>query len=588
MMYKIDLSKIKPRKTSKPDNISSIATPVICNPCVWDRFDKIYCIHYLPYTERFECIKSELNRIGILNLPQFEFYYTINNPYYEEILKSDKVENGVVNRTNIKYTIDSLNCLIKCKELGYRNVLIIEDDLKFIEDVSVIEQHIKSIPSDYDFVNMDTMIYSLCKHNDVVYDTYNMLQNMRNANQKFWKFNILPIGLWLFQTSFIALSGRMIEHIIDSNIQKLKPFDWYCVNQNTNNENFNRYISTTRLGKQLDYSKAQDCVKKSIEYIVPNTTYQHRNKINTYVNFYAPYERLVFYSVYSMIRNNVQKIIILTSNLEYKYVLEKVSKFKTVFSITKDIIDVEIVDNVYDFYGMSWNDRIFDYTALYRLFIPLLPSFKTADYSMYIDVDTYINSQFNQDECVESISDPNFILAARKSIEDYDMIPRDRITIEDYCKYIRELDEKVYGRCSRIKDSNIINSGVLLFNNNRIDIQNYRDNLFFVLQKNKQIIDSNPKSYWFKYPDQDILNIMFNDIYTLDKRYNWKQWWYKEMVLEDNIDKLNLIILEDICNAQGISIMHFQGNQKGKIKPALNKVIDSDTGFTSGWKEISG
>ena len=65
----IDLSKIKPRKPSKPDNISSIATPVICNPCVRDRFDKIYCIHYLPYTERFECIKSELNRIGILNLP---------------------------------------------------------------------------------------------------------------------------------------------------------------------------------------------------------------------------------------------------------------------------------------------------------------------------------------------------------------------------------------------------------------------------------------------------------------------------------------------------------------------------------------
>ena len=81
---------------------------------------------------------------------------------------------------------------------------------------------------------------------------------------------------------------------------------------------------------------------------------------------------------------------------------------------------------------------------------------------------------------------------------------------------------------------------------------------------------------------------MFNDIYTLDKRYNWKQWWYKEMVLEDNIDKLNLISLEDICNAQGISIMHFQGNQKGKIKPALNKVIDSDTGFTSGWKVIFG
>lgn len=35
----------------------------------WNRFDRIVCVHYLPYRERFENIKKELKRVGILNLP---------------------------------------------------------------------------------------------------------------------------------------------------------------------------------------------------------------------------------------------------------------------------------------------------------------------------------------------------------------------------------------------------------------------------------------------------------------------------------------------------------------------------------------
>lgn len=63
----IDLTKLKPSS-------SIIANKQTCSNIgniseIWDRFDKIVCIHYLPYTERFENIKSELKRVGILDLP---------------------------------------------------------------------------------------------------------------------------------------------------------------------------------------------------------------------------------------------------------------------------------------------------------------------------------------------------------------------------------------------------------------------------------------------------------------------------------------------------------------------------------------
>lgn len=40
-----------------------------CAGVNWSIFDKIVCIHYLPYKERLEPIKAELKRVGILDLP---------------------------------------------------------------------------------------------------------------------------------------------------------------------------------------------------------------------------------------------------------------------------------------------------------------------------------------------------------------------------------------------------------------------------------------------------------------------------------------------------------------------------------------
>ena len=41
---------------------------------IWDVFDKIVCIHFLPYkNDRLKNIASELKRIGILNSGKFDW-----------------------------------------------------------------------------------------------------------------------------------------------------------------------------------------------------------------------------------------------------------------------------------------------------------------------------------------------------------------------------------------------------------------------------------------------------------------------------------------------------------------------------------
>lgn len=124
----------------------------------WNRFDKIVCVHYLPYKERFENIKRELKRVGILDLPQFEWYYTVDTDFYNYVLDGipdDSINRDRVTPTNIKYTIDSYNLLRKLQFQHYNSVLIIEDDVAFHKDIGFIKEVVESTPKDFDVMNYD-------------------------------------------------------------------------------------------------------------------------------------------------------------------------------------------------------------------------------------------------------------------------------------------------------------------------------------------------------------------------------------------------------------------------------------------------
>jgi len=50
----------------------------------WNIFDKIYCTHYLPYTDRYKKCLNEFNRVNLFN-HNFSWNYTVDNIFYDNL-----------------------------------------------------------------------------------------------------------------------------------------------------------------------------------------------------------------------------------------------------------------------------------------------------------------------------------------------------------------------------------------------------------------------------------------------------------------------------------------------------------------------
>ena len=162
---------------------------------LWDeKFDHIYLQHYPVYTERFDYIINELNRVGIYNCKNFSIYYSIPNQaeeiiynYYKDnnLLASDNININMFRQGYTHYRI-----LNEAKMFNYERILIIHDDIRFLKDLELIYKIISGIPDEYDiclfdYINclldtiddsIDTPINKYCtKVNDSYYDGIQLL-----------------------------------------------------------------------------------------------------------------------------------------------------------------------------------------------------------------------------------------------------------------------------------------------------------------------------------------------------------------------------------------------------------------------------
>lgn len=243
----------------------------------WSIFDKIYCVHYLPYSERVNQITCQLSRLGILSNKNFSFFNTVPNKYYNSILsqfgdkinvsydkKCDsaainlnteyKVDISLVNTTNINYTINSYNLLMDAYYNNYNNILIIEDDCQFLNNMSYIKSCIDNYPDNYDIVNFEPWKY-------------------QDNNTKVYSYSVVPINNYfnsiqgnfiLFDTGMISFSRRGIEHILNNQDIILRPFDGYTHTRIylSNNDHLNTNVkfaySVKKLCIQADYAVKQE------------------------------------------------------------------------------------------------------------------------------------------------------------------------------------------------------------------------------------------------------------------------------------------------------------------------------------------
>ena len=172
-------------------------------------FDHIYCIHYKPHVERFEELNNELKRVGILDSKIFEYFYT------------EKDDNEYKNQA-YKVTINHKKCLEDAYKKMYANILILENDIRFLKDIDYIEKILEQKPSDADLILYDYIFGYELKEIDRLID----LKNNIGKEDYYINFDKLPR---IFSAACYMCSRRMQKHLIDNyNIWKPTPDYFTC------------------------------------------------------------------------------------------------------------------------------------------------------------------------------------------------------------------------------------------------------------------------------------------------------------------------------------------------------------------------
>lgn len=174
-------------------------------------FDHIYCIHYLPYKERYRKCVDELTRVGIRESGIFSWKLTWDSPLFDKLYQ---VCNFAPSVGCMKIGFAHYMCIKEAYELGFNHVLILENDNIFLKDVNKIEKILNDLPDDYDICLLDKIPAVSAKYEDAVKNATN--ESFIDIDKKFYVL-----------ANCYALSRKGMEHVIKSQEKTLAISDTY-------------------------------------------------------------------------------------------------------------------------------------------------------------------------------------------------------------------------------------------------------------------------------------------------------------------------------------------------------------------------
>ena len=151
-------------------------------------FDKIYVISLITNKDRQKFIKTQLDELGL----DFEFIYGID--YYKfRSVEWPNVYPGDSGNTNgmagsFGCAIGHYAAVMQAYHLGYKNVLILEDDVCLRTDKDLLSDVLNNIPSDADFVTFDPRFGEIDEQNamiDIINGSKGRYAKIDNVNGMF-------------------------------------------------------------------------------------------------------------------------------------------------------------------------------------------------------------------------------------------------------------------------------------------------------------------------------------------------------------------------------------------------------------------
>jgi len=200
---------------------------------LFDRFDKVYLVNLDRRPDRLENFKKQVEKYNLGNYERISAVdgLTINLFDFGNKLKSGEL--GLV-LTNLQIIKDA-----KLKK--YKNILILEDDCEFLDEVEKIEDYFKVLPSDWD------MLYMGGNHN-----THMGIKGPVVVNEKVIKLHST------YSTHFIGIKDTLFDHIEIILSKHQDPLDVSYVKLQ---KIFNVYSFYPAIAKQIvDFSDIQNSV----------------------------------------------------------------------------------------------------------------------------------------------------------------------------------------------------------------------------------------------------------------------------------------------------------------------------------------
>lgn len=113
---------------------------------MFGQFDKIYCINLDKRTDRWDKVSKTFDELGIKN-----------------VVRYSAVDGSTMDLTSVKYEPSllkgelgiletHLNLLQEAKDEGLKQIVIMEDDVVFTDEINQFDEYLASVPEDWDMI----------------------------------------------------------------------------------------------------------------------------------------------------------------------------------------------------------------------------------------------------------------------------------------------------------------------------------------------------------------------------------------------------------------------------------------------------
>lgn len=172
--------------------------------CWRDYADRIYLIHFSEYIDRQKDIMAELDRVGIAKSEIFEIRKTYRNPVEQTIRK---LVRGPKKQIIMSLFLETSRILSEARTLGYKRIMIIQDDIKFQSNKTKIKQILDAIPKGYNIVQMSKF------YGNDKYARREMEQKMSASSINEWFYD--GTGSTMYSGACYILQNDGIEQLLD-------------------------------------------------------------------------------------------------------------------------------------------------------------------------------------------------------------------------------------------------------------------------------------------------------------------------------------------------------------------------------------